>query len=283
MNRLRIYGADAGDFTGGRLIWNALNGLRPAKSLPFDEVDLADVQLLRPYSLATIAVLGALAGRQARLILPSTQDARDYVVRSGLTSFFIGGEDVALGKSRRIVPVRQIDRIDPAFADEVTLAWEQEFGGMPAGLRPRFADHLDEIIRNALAHSESTVGCVVAATVYPLKRHVELCVLDVGQSVRVHLTRNPKHAAYATDADAIVGATGEGVSGTLPGTLNLLGEPNSGVGLFDLRQYCESGGGELTIASGEAMVTFGIHNSPEIRHFAGGLPGCLINAKFFMP
>lgn len=282
MSEARIWGADAGDFAGGRLIWSALNALRPAKVAPPSVIDLSELTLVRPYALASIAALGCLGGRSSRLILPKTQDSRDYIVRSGVLEYFRCDEAGALPVSKRIVPVRQLDRVSQSFADEVSVAWEREFGGMPSGLRSRFADHLDEIIRNALSHAESPIGCIVAATVYPSLRQAELCVLDTGQTIRGHLTKNPRYAAIADDAEAILTATGEGVTGTLPGTLNRLGEPNSGVGLFDLRTYCESGGGDLTIASGSAIVTFGPAQAPVVHPFTGGLPGCLVNARFLI-
>jgi hypothetical protein len=277
---VKVWGADAGDFVSGNLIWSALNALRPANSDPPSRVDLQDLQLARPYTLATIAALGCLAQRQAELMLPRTQEARDYVVRSGLLDFFTCSEGGELSESGRIVRVRQLVSVSSSFADEIAHAWEKEFGGMPGGLRARLADHLDEVIRNGLSHAESPIGCIVAATVYPRRREVELCVLDVGQTIRGHLTRNPLYGTIASDTDAILKATEEGVTGTLPGTLNRIGEPNSGVGLFELRSYCESGGGELTIASGGSVVSFATAQAPIARHFAGGFPGTLVNVRF---
>lgn len=280
MSLVRIWGVDSGDFAEGKLIWSALNALAPAKVTPPTLVDLSEVQLLRPYAATAIAALGCLAARRASLILPSTQAARDYVLRAGLSDFFVPSEPGALSHSPRAVPVRHLTGVSSTFADEITRAWEREFGGMPGGLRPRLADHLDEVVRNALSHAESLIGCLVAAQVYPSVPSVEVAVLDLGQSIRVHLTKNPAYSHAGTDAEAVVLATGEGVTGTPPGRLNRLGEPNSGVGLFELRQYCESGGGQVTIASGEAMVTFGPDGGPDIRHFAGGFPGCLVNIRF---
>jgi hypothetical protein len=171
---VKIRGADSGDFVEGRLVWGALNALAPAKSCPSDEVDLRQLSLARPYTLCAIAALGCLAQRRAILRLPAAHDARDYVVRGGLLEFFDCPESAELASSRRVVPVRQLEVVSPSFADEITRAWESEFGDMPAGLRSRLADHLDEIVRNALSHAESPIGCVVAATVYPRKREVDL-------------------------------------------------------------------------------------------------------------
>jgi hypothetical protein len=59
-----------------------------------------------------------------------------------------------------------------------------------------------------------------------------------------------------------------------------MGEPNSGVGLFELRRYCESGGGVLAIASGETMLSFAAGRSPIAHPLAGGFPGCLVSLEF---
>ncbi len=280
MKEIRIWGADAGDFAAGSLIWSALNELRPAMAMAPSRVDLRDLQLVRPYALAAIAAIGCLADRRAVLLLPQTHECRDYIVRSGLLDFFQTEEQVQLSPSPRIVPVRQIERPSSSFADELASAWELEFGGLPLGLRGRLADHVDEVVRNALSHAESPIGCIVAGTVYRMKRTIELSVLDLGQTIRGHITKNPPHAHISTDHMAIVRATGEGITGTPPGQLNRLGEPNSGVGLFELRTYCEGGGGDLAIVSGDSITVFQGVSDPIDRPFAGGLPGTLVNARF---
>jgi hypothetical protein len=280
VNTIIVGGADAGDFKGGRLIWDALNGIAVAKRHAPTTVDLKGLRMVRPYTLATIAALGCLGDRKVELVLPEEGRCRVHVIRAGLLEFFTPHPGVQLEPSPRAVNVKQLDQVSATFADEITRAWEREFGEIPTGLRPRLADHLDEVIRNALTHAESQIGCIVAAQVYPNSRSVEIAILDVGQTIRGHLTKNPEHAAIETDADAIIAATTEGVTGTPAGQNNRLGEPNSGVGLFELRSYCESGGGEVSILSGTAIVTFSSEGEPRTRHFAGGFPGCLVSIKF---
>lgn len=280
MNSVTIWGIDAGDFVNGKLIWSALNSLKPAKVHGVSVVDLSGLQLARPYTIASIAALGCLGGRRAAMRLPRTHDSRDYVVRSGLTEFFRAEDSTALSPSPRIVVVRQLDGPSSTFADEISSAWEREFGGMPVGLRSRLADHLDEMIRNALSHANSPIGCIVAAQVYPSLGSVEITVLDLGRTIRGHLASNPLHSHLQQDADAILHATQEGVTGTPAGALNALGEPNSGVGLYELRLYCESGGGELAIVSGESMVTFGVSGRVDVQPFRGGFAGTLVNMRF---
>jgi hypothetical protein len=275
-----IHGADSDDFVRGHLIWSALNALAPAKAYAPDCVDLTGLLLARPHTVAAIAALGCLAHGNAELILPTSQDARNFVVRSGLLDLFSCREAPRLSASPRIVPVRQLAHPSPTFADEISSAWDLEFGGMPAGLRPRLAGHLDELLLNALSHAESSIGCVVAAQVYPSVPSVELTVLDLGQTIRGHLSKTRQYATLTDDAEAIVMATEEGVTGTPAGQVNRLGDPNSGVGLFELREYCQVGGGQLSIVSGLARVTFGSGHEPIAQPFAGGFPGCLVRVRF---
>lgn len=280
MTMVEVWGGDAGDFVGGTLVWSALNAIGPAKSMSPSRVDLSRLEHARPYTVATIAALGELSENQAELVLPVTQQARDFVLRSGIPDHFVCMESVELARSPRNVPVKHLERVSSTFADEISRVWEAEFGGMPAGLRPQLAGHLDELMLNALSHAESPIGCIVAAQAYPSARCVELAVLDVGQTIRGHLAKSAAYSGISDDAQAVIKATEEGVTGTPAGKLNRLGDPNSGVGLYELRRYCEAGGGELSIVSGGAIVTFVRSSVPIIRPFAGGFPGCLVNVRF---
>ncbi len=264
-------------------MWSALNALGPAKFDPPDHVDLTGLRHARPYTVATVTALGRLSMGQAKLTLPSTHNARDFVIRSGITAHFVCDEAVPLSPSPRNVPVMHLESVSSTFADDVSRVWESEFRGMPAGLRPTLAGHLDELMLNALSHAESPIGCIVAAQAYPSSPSVELAVLDLGQTVRGHLSSNRLYSTISEDAEAIIKATEEGVTGTPAGALNRLGDPNSGVGLFELRQYCEAGGGELAIVSGTAIVNFGRERSPISTRFAGGFPGCLVSVRFRVP
>jgi hypothetical protein len=278
--RLEIFGSDTGDFVGKKLIWSALNGLAAAKRENPNEVDLRSLTLARPYTIAAIAAIGALTRGQCLLSLPQTQFSRDYVIRCGLTDFFRCPDATRLSRSPRTVTVRQVLKPDRNFAYEVSEVWEREFGGMPPRLRRDLADHLDEMLYNALAHSSSPIGCIVAAQAYPDAGTVELAVLDVGITIRGHLARNTLFSHISTDEQAILEATREGVTGTPPGTFNSLREPNSGIGLYELRNYCEHGGATAAILSGNSCVCFGSESIPMSNAFLGGFPGTLISIRF---
>ena len=155
--------------------------------------------------------------------------------------------------------------------------WENQANGFPPGLIQELATHLDEVILNSLTHAESPVGCVVCGQAFPQREIVEVAVIDLGQTIRGHLSNLARYATY-NDERAILAAVQEGVTGTVG--LNRFDEPNSGVGLFELVNYCERGGGELAILSGRSFVTFGYGEQPLTHRFRGGFPGTLVNVRF---
>jgi hypothetical protein len=157
------------------------------------------------------------------------------------------------------------------------LVWEREMGGFSSGVRPQFENHLDEVILNALTHARSPIGAIVVGQAFPERGFVELAVADLGQTIRGHLQQNPQVGEFASDADAILKATEESVTGTVG--LNSFGEPNSGVGLFELRRFCERGGGEMTILSGTHFVVFAEGGPHPPKELWGGFPGTLVNIR----
>jgi len=145
-------------------------------------------------------------------------------------------------------------------------------------MAPRLAGHIDEVIINALTHAESKIGCIVAGQAFPRTGKVEITCVDLGQTIKTHLRRNPKYAEVTEHGAAIVRATELGVTGTVG--VNRWGDPNSGCGLAELREFCEDGGGEMAILSGDALVAFGPRRSPQVRPFRGLFAGCLVNIRF---
>ncbi len=152
---------------------------------------------------------------------------------------------------------------------------------LPAGVFPRIAAHLDEIITNALTHAVSPIDCLVAGQAFDGTGKVEIAILDLGIGIRGHLTRHPKYASVKTDREAIDKATQEGVTGTLPGKLNMRNQPNSGAGLWELREYCHHGGGEMTILSGYDWLTYSNCQKAIHGRLRQEFRGCLVNIRFF--
>ncbi len=277
----RVWGRDAGQFASAKVMWSALNSARDATREAPAEVNLADLEMIKPYSLACVCAIGALTPDGVRLRLPESDFCRNFIVQSGAIEFFRDSERQPRLSGDTTVRVRQVTSGPGSFSSDAVHAWAQAFGSLPGGLVPRWADHLDEVIINALTHSGSSIGCIVAGQAYPTMRRLEVAVLDLGRTIKGHLTQNPRYAGVESDEEAVLLATEEGITGTPAGQLNPRGEPNSGAGLFELRSFCERGGGMLTILSGTAMVTF--QTAPlnhAVHNFNGGFPGTLVNMQF---
>ncbi|HTL30158.1 MAG TPA: hypothetical protein VL282_13090, partial [Tepidisphaeraceae bacterium] len=186
---------------------------------------------LKAYSLACIAAIGARGGKQIHLVLPKNPNCREHCLRHGLPKWFNTAESEKVSTKRRSIPIQQLQINDGPgdFSRKAMAVWKEELDNqLSVGLEPALQSHLDELIMNALGHSNSPVGCFVIGQGHPNLGVLELCVLDLGMTIRTHLTKNPKYATFNTDESAIKKAMELGVTGTLPGSYNLLGEPNSG-------------------------------------------------------
>lgn len=246
-------------------------------------IDLSGCCHLKPYSIACLcglAALGRVQSRDISLILPNNADFSEHLCRLELPQWFQCGPLPEVIRRDSNLPVEQV-RWPPGHASERIIDMLVPNAGVSANVVPNLKSALDEIIRNALTHAESPIDCIVVGQAFPGTGKVEVCVLDLGQTIRGHLTKNPDHQNLASDRQAIEHATVDGVTGTLRGTLNRRGEPNSGIGLHFVRDMCERGQGELTILSGDAWVTYS-QNPPVSGDIIGPkFKGCLVNVRFF--
>lgn len=265
---------DAGDFRDGRLAWDILRvTARHDKQLPTC-VDLSKAPHLKPYAVAALyAVALRQDGGSVEIIRPDNQILDEHLSRIGLYHAY-GIEQSGTRVRETNVPVRQLKDGPATFSSEAMDIWDRELNGTAPGLKLRLADHLDEIILNSLHHSESPIGCIVAGQAFPQTSKVEVAVLDLGQTIRGHLSKHPSYGNLVSDEDAIIEATKEGVTGTI-------GTENSGVGLYELRQFCEAGFGELAIISGRSIGVFRQGEDPVFHPFHGsGFSGTLVNMRF---
>lgn len=271
---------DRGDFATGALMWDVLNLVAAhRRSLP-GTIDLTSIGFLRPYSIAALCALGQRTGRRCGLALPSDARCRDHLVRCGMPTWFTPTEPAATIDAREtnVVVEHLVDK--PGNASERVVDILTKNATLAPGEGPQIKDHLDEVIRNALVHSGSDVGCFVAGQMFPKRKTLELAIVDLGCSIPVHLRRNPKYAHIKTQREAVLRATENGVTGTVG--LNRWNEPNSGAGLYQLRQFCSSGRGELAILTGGIGAVFGQKDKPILWPYRGGFAGSLVNIRFFL-
>jgi anti-sigma regulatory factor (Ser/Thr protein kinase) len=279
MSVFRVSAADKGDFAGERLAWDVLKATAKHRVSVPPWIDLSQCVMLKPYSIACLIAMGAKSGRRTPLTLPTNPQCLEHVVRIGLPQWFEMPSPPSLESRATNVVARQLEsRPSSSFSDDVVQVLSGELR-LSVGIASALATHLDEVVLNAVTHANSPIGCIVVGQAFPQNGCMEVAVVDLGQTIRGHLITNPEHAGISTDAEAIIQATTEGVTGTV-GT-NRWGERNSGVGLYELRHYCESGGGEMTILSGDSFVTFQSEKEPKVHQFHGGFAGCLVNVRFF--
>ncbi len=265
------YMPDAGDFAEGRLAWDVLHKTSNHSNSTLTCIDLFDVVHLKPYALASLYSLGLCAKQPINLIPPRDKDCHEHLVRIGFCNLEMDQNELPVRDTN--IRIRQLETEPGAFSADVFELWSRELGGMPPGIASSLADHLDEVILNAIQHADSTIGCVVVGQAFPTTGKVEIAVLDLGITIPGHLRQRPEYNHLCSDADAIIKATEEGVTGAS-------GITNSGVGLYELKSYCRQGHGEMAILSGSSIVVFGQAEHPIIHAFRGNFQGTLVNLRF---
>lgn len=274
---------DGGKFADGddaALCWDVLNRTA-AHGVP-SILDLSECVHLKPYGLAclcALAELGRRDGHAVEVIPPKDANFNAHLSRIGFPAFFDcewaqqGARDTNLCVTRiEWPPASQGERVVDLLAPRV---------GLPPGVFPRMVAGIDEVVLNALTHADSPVDCIVAGQAFPNTDKVEFCIVDLGQTIRGHLTRNPAYAGISDDPSAIQMAVQDGVTGTPQGARNARGEANSGAGLAELKSYCEGGAGELTVLSGSHWLTFREDGGPVTGRIHTRFQGCLVNIRYF--
>lgn len=276
---------DSGDFSNGQgagVKWDILS-LAGRHDIP-EKISLANTLHLKPYSIACLCAIGRLAKIQDKHIditMPDNSGCADHLNRLGLPLFFDSKDSEYHATRNTNLPTRVVSWPPGNEAAEIVNLLSP-IQNLAPGLFPQFESHIDEIITNALTHANSPIDCVIAGQQYQGTKKIEICILDLGQTIRGHLSKNPKFAnCCTTDHEAIIKATEDMVTGTCDSQPNARGQLNSGAGLAELRSYCESGGGELTVLSGNHWVTFSANSEPVVAQIYGGFAGCLVNVRFF--
>ncbi len=170
----------------------------------------------------------------------------------------------------RFVPLRRM--VDLRAAREVAEATsdciEQQLPDVgPSPLRmARFV--FEELGANVVQHSGAPRTGFGMAQAYPQDRQLEIAFADAGIGFRASLQRNPElEGRIEEDGEALQLAIGRAVSGRQPGRTNM------GLGLSLLVDFADLLGGELRLASGEALLhrktTVGIERASLIRSTAG--------------
>lgn len=273
------------DFSGGHIPWTLFHDtvLAVRRGRPIERLNLSSAIHLKPFVLALIAALcRKLQSSNLQVDWPEDEEARNHLARLGFPTILgVDGPTAtqrATNVSLEVLKTRPSDGFSYALTELLAAEFSQ---GLQPGMIPSISNHIDEMILNALTHSESEIGCVVIGQAFPQRCCVEATIVDLGITILGHLGRQHPDllAGSNTNADeaAIQKAVEEGVTGTRG--LNRYEEPNSGAGLHEIKSYIEVRGGELAILSGSAIVCFGDNPCTQPLHGAR-FPGTLVNLKF---
>jgi hypothetical protein len=245
------------DFCRGQMAWSFI---KSAASLldaggHVDIIDLSKARHLKPYQVAIVAAIVRLNQRlrhDACYQEPQDDDVLAHLERLRLPDI-IAGDNASPAPVRptnlpiQIVEGRQAD----SFGWDAAQMLCQELGrDLPGGLLNSIAASIDEMVLNAATHSDSEIGCVVVGQAFPKTSAFEVVILDLGVTIRGHLSK--KYPALVDDASAIAEALLDGVTGTIG--LNRFNEPNGGAGLAALLRFLAATGGTVAILSGSAIV-----------------------------
>jgi anti-sigma regulatory factor (Ser/Thr protein kinase) len=277
------------DFFNGRIAWptiqSAANLLATAE--PIEVIDLSKVRHMRPYQVAIVAAIAEdqhLRGLQVSYCPPDDSDAREHLNRLGLPEIVLRKYGGSLKQRPTNLPILVLKgRAEESFGYETTKALIRELGrDLPAGLEQKIAGCIDEMVLNAATHAESEIGCVVVGQAFPRTGKLEVAVLDLGVTIRGHLSKNPKHQDLSDDASAIERALEDGVTGTIG--RNRFGEPNSGAGFASLCRFLDATGGDVSILSGSAIVCRRARGAPRVQPLkCPPFRGTLVNISFATP
>ncbi len=193
-------------------------------SWDLDLVDLSGLTWATPFDVAVIASLWRrmeLAGHLPRVLMPSDSTVRAYLVDMGLSQLMPGqwGSGSGCVIDPPWLPLTHVASSD-AWDDLQGRLWPAASAALGSvSLARKTLEILGELVDNAATHGASPSGTFVCAQRYSgatsgLPPGVWIGVADAGVGVPDHLRQNPKYEAVSRDADLIVLARRQWVTGT---------------------------------------------------------------------
>ena len=147
-------------------------------------------------------------------------------------------------------------------AQELTDTLEENLADLNRGsanVRPELVEIFSELVNNAAEHGMKEAGAQAHVRFMPHRRGsaFDVVVVDEGPGIRETLARNPELIVPDTDADAILLATQELISGT--------GDPTRGIGLWMTATEMRKPGRKLWLHSGTGLLVMYGDAEPETR------------------
>jgi hypothetical protein len=120
---------------------------------------------------------------------------------------------------------------------------------------------ISELLNNALNHSLSHIGAIVAGQYFPNLKKIQLCVVDKGVGFLHNIKRKYN---VSSESEAILKAIEKGVS-CPPPKLYSSSVNNAGYGLFVLTEIIKHTRGRLKIISNDGIVYIDENNEIHLK------------------
>ena len=215
---------------------------------------------VNPAQLALTAALATKVGKKNSRIEGKIPKSARYIDRMGLMKFF--GTHPQFGKyerrepSGRFVPISVIRNSEDQsrFVTDIIPLYHLDEKNSKI-----LSYIIGELVRNALEHSDSENGAIVAAQYYKESNRISFAICDTG----IGLWKSLQLWHPRTDKDAIKLALTPGISGT---TLRMGGtSENAGAGLFFIKSIAKISRGYFVIMSGDSSYTL-LKTRPDIKN-----------------
>ena len=212
--------------------------------------DLSEMAWFHPFGLSMLAGLILLClrkGKKCEIKMPRGKNIRKYLEAIGFNKI-LGLSDKTYkgfqGLSSKL-QLQWLESKNSYLARRIVDVFNRELS-MSEEVQGSLVTSIQEMMNNALDHSESHIGCLASAQTFKESRQIRACLVDFGIGIKKSLEKNPKWKDFINDdLEAIQLAFKSGVS-SLQGS--------RGLGLAMLEEFLSVNEGELTVTSGE--VTF---------------------------
>ena len=236
-------------------------------------LDLADCDYLGPVGVLTLCGLQdrrRAAGADTEIVLPHRPALAAYCRYAGLAARFPGGAlpDVAHPKSETLA-ISSFSAFDARILNAVTGLVRRHMD-LGRGAEEALKTSLSEIMYNVLDHAASPVGGLLTARAFENRREVRVAIADIGVGVLATLSRT---LPQLTRHDEALREALRGDSSARSTARNL------GQGLKTLDRIAQRNGGQLLIASYEAVYTRD-GGAAQVRGLRPRFPGTLVSLRF---
>lgn len=241
-----------------------------------DEFLYSKLKFLRPYCVSYLDQLFLKNGeKNSKLFLPEDRKVHKYLYQCGFEHLYGNCPNVADFDESNIIKLTRFTGSETEV-EHIALDWIKTkifpfIPSLSSDLDKKIVKNIWEIIQNALIHSDNKYGTSACGQFYPKSKYFEVAFSDFGIGIPKKVNSFMISKKFTNDCDCIEWSLQKGNS-----TLN---KPNSGLGLYFLREFIKINRGNFQIISNKGF--FGHIKSPaeEKISLSDIIEGTLVNIR----